>query len=126
MKKNNDNKIVEGFTILELLFAILIMVVALFALSKLKNSTLMATISAQRVTEATICAEQILEELEEIVYQSSLSSIPVGNSSGDCGDNRYIWTKNVNKIDDMNLKVVEVSVNWSKYNVTVRSILRSK
>ncbi len=113
LDKNNS-----GFTLTELLITMLIMVIALFALSALKNQSLKSTIAAQRVTEATACAEQRIEELINQGY----SSITSGN--GNCPDSRYTWTARVDDeetVDD--LKIIEVDVEWSGGIITLKTLL---
>jgi prepilin-type N-terminal cleavage/methylation domain-containing protein len=83
MNPLNKNR---GFTLVELLITLLIMAVALFALSALKNASLRSTISAQRVIEAVACAE---EQMEIIKAQGHANL--TFEASYDCPDNRLQW-----------------------------------
>ncbi len=108
----------NGFTLVELLITMLIMVIALFALSALKNATLRSTISAQRVTEATACAEQRIEKIINQGYSSAASG------SGNCPDGQYTWMATVDNegtVDD--LKKIEVDVEWSGGTVSLKTLL---
>ena len=76
----------QGFTLVELLITLLIMAVALFALSALKNASLRSTISAQRVIEAVACAEEQME----IIKAQGYANITF-EASYDCSDNHFQW-----------------------------------
>ncbi|RQD63089.1 MAG: prepilin-type N-terminal cleavage/methylation domain-containing protein [Desulfonatronovibrio sp. MSAO_Bac4] len=110
----------EGFTLVELLMTLFIMSIALFALSALKNQTLKSTIAAQRVTEATACAERKIEEAISLGF-SALSN---GTTSGDCPDASFFWEMEIedeNSID--NLKVITVGVEWTGGDVSLKTLL---
>jgi prepilin-type N-terminal cleavage/methylation domain-containing protein len=76
----------QGFTLVELLLTLIIMAVALFALSALKNATLRSTVSAQRVIEAVACAE---EQMEIIKAQGHAHIMP--ETGYDCPGSRFQW-----------------------------------
>ncbi len=103
-----------GFTLIELLITMLIMVIALFALSALKNQSLKSTIAAQRITEATACAEHVIEEYIQQGYNLAVSD------SGNCIGNAMTWDATVSSnIDNLVLKKITVQVE----NVTLKTLL---
>lgn len=110
----------RGLTLIELLMTMLIMVIALFALSALKNSTLRSTISAQRVTESTACAEERIETLIDQGY----SKIPNGTNIGTCPDDRFQWETTVSDVDSVDkMKRIQVLVEWSSGSVSLQTLL---
>ncbi len=119
----NFDKNNSGFTLTELLITMLIMVIALFALSALKNATLRSTISAQRVTEATACAEQRIEEIINLGY----SSITDGTTNGVCPDGQFEWETEINNEGSVgNLKKIQVLVDWSGGSVSMQTLLSDR
>ncbi len=120
MKFASSEKGSQGFTLMELLITMLIMVLVLFALSALKNATLMTTISAQKVTEASACAEQIMEELIGQGY----GSVSNGTVAGTCSADQFGWEATVTDVgNDINLKVINVDVIWSQGSVSLKTLL---
>lgn len=101
----NPLKKKQGFSLVELLITLLIMAVALFALSALKNASLRSTISAQRVIEAVACAE---EQMEIIKAQGYAHIIP--ETSYDCPGNRFQWRMDtprpVTQVEDLLEEIV--------------------
>lgn len=99
LKKN------QGFTLVELLITLLIMAVALFALSALKNASLRSTISAQRVIEAVACAEEQMEIIKAQGYAHIISE-----TSYDCPGNRFQWRMDtprpVTQVEDLLEEIV--------------------
>ncbi len=116
--KSNLNK--SGFTLIELLIAMLIMVIALFALSVLKNATLRSTISAQSVTEATACAEQQLEIFNAEGYATVNSE-----HFYDCPDNRFRWKmESPQQIGDLDLEKIVVTVEWTGGSLEIQTLMK--
>ncbi len=113
----------SGFTLTELLITMLIMVIALFALSALKNQSLKSTITAQRVTEATACAEQ---RIEEIINQG-YSSITDGTTNGVCPDGQFDWEAEISNEGSVdNLKKIQVQVEWSGGSISMQTLLSDR
>jgi prepilin-type N-terminal cleavage/methylation domain-containing protein len=118
LDKNNS-----GFTLIELLITMLIMVIALFALSALKNQTLRATVSAQNVTEATACAEAVMEELINHGYSGVLNA----PAFGDCPDDRFTWEVTIDSsVDSLDLRKISVDVEWFRGMVTIETLLSDR
>jgi prepilin-type N-terminal cleavage/methylation domain-containing protein len=61
----------KGFTILEVLITILIMSVALWALSALQTSAISTNYTSHRLTIATMLAQDKLEELKSLAWNDS-------------------------------------------------------
>lgn len=110
----------QGFTLMELLITMLIMVLVLFALSALKNATLRSTVSAQQVTEASACAEQIMEKLIGQGY----GSVSKGTAMGSCPDDQFSWETTVSAVGGgLNLKKITVEVSWFRGSVSLKTLL---
>ncbi len=120
MKHADSENRAHGFTLVELLITMLIMVIALFALSALKNATLRSTISAQRVTEATACAEQQLEIFNAEGYANVNSE-----HFYDCPDNRFRWKmESPRQIGDLDLEKIVVTVEWTGGSLEIQTLMK--
>lgn len=96
------------------------MVLVLFALSALKNATLRSTVSAQQVTEASACAEQIMEKLIGQGY----GSVSKGTAMGSCPDDQFSWETTVSAVGGgLNLKKITVEVSWFRGSVSLKTLL---
>ncbi len=74
MVKNRD-----GFTIIEVLISMVILVVALFSLSSLQTTSIGSNAAGQQTTIATMLAQDKLEELMSLDYDDSQLSDVVDN-----------------------------------------------
>ncbi len=104
-------KDMHGFTLMELLITMVIMAMALLALSALINSSLQSTIAAQRMTEAITCAEKQME----IIRADGYDTIAPGERYN-CFNDSYIWwmetPKSISPVEDL-LEEVAVRVEWA-------------
>ena len=74
MVKNRD-----GFTIIEVLISMIILVVALFALSSLQTTSVGSNAAGQQTTIATMLAQDKLEELMSLAYNDPQLNDAVDN-----------------------------------------------
>jgi general secretion pathway protein I len=109
---------INGFTLIEVLIAMVMVVVGMVLLSQAFSAGLRAVSVADRSSQAQLLAEQKISELEVLSF-SSLQS-----DSGDFGDEYpgYTWQTEVSGTDWDNMKKVILTVSWTHEN-TARSIV---
>ena len=84
MKRNQ-----RGFTILEVLIAIVILGVAMFALSKLQTASIGSNYNSRRTSIATILAQDKMEELMNLSYTDS----QLTDTENNWGNNEFDWSR---------------------------------
>lgn len=80
----------SGFTIIEVLISMVILVLALFALSSLQTVSIGSNASSQQRTIATILAQDKMEELKSLAYTDSQLSDTSANY--DQNQNYFDWS----------------------------------
>ena len=113
--KMQDN---HGFTLIEIIIAIFILVVALLGLAGVASTVINGNSFSKEITTATTLAQEKIEELRNTNYQSLAS----GN------DTQAIYTRTWTiTLTATYIKTIEVVVQWNHYgnshNVTLRSIV---
>lgn len=95
----------EGFTLLEVLIAIVVLLVALLGMAILTSSIISYNQFADNVTTATTLAQDDIEELKNTTYSN------IANSADTVG----IYTRTRTVYDNSpttNMKTIEVEVVW--------------
>jgi type IV pilus assembly protein PilV len=110
MVKNIDNK---GFTLVEVLIAMLLLVVALLGLASVATSVINGNGLSKEVTTATTLAQDKIEELKKVHYQSL----------SDGSDTSSIYTRTWTVTTGFNMKTVDVAVTWNRYGITHNATL---
>lgn len=115
----------EGFTLLEVMIAVLIIATSFVVLLHSRNQSVMTADYASRVTIATLLASQKMGELEQ--DRTGLA----GNDSGSFEDNPgYNWSTNISDTAYEQMKEVRVEVFWgegkSKRSVELVNFVRKK
>ncbi|MBP8985881.1 MAG: prepilin-type N-terminal cleavage/methylation domain-containing protein [Syntrophobacterales bacterium] len=103
-----------GFTILEVLVAIFIFVVALLGLVSVTTSVIHGNAYSKQVTTATNLAQDLMEDLKRKGYDHSDVSAGTHNDPGDPLSGIYTRTWSV--VDNnpvTNIKTLTVTVAWS-------------
>ena len=112
---NND-----GFTLIEIMIAILILVIALLGIAGVTVSVINGNAFSKEITSATTLGQDKMEELKNTDYGSI--------ASGSDTDSIYTrtWTVTANS-PVANTKTVEVEVSWSRggntHDVTLKTIV---
>jgi general secretion pathway protein I len=108
----------DGFTLIEVLIAMVMVVVGMVLLSQAFSAGLRAVSVADRSSQAQLLAEQKISELEVLSFSS------LQTDSGDFGDDYpdYTWQTEVSSTDLDNMKKVILTVSWTHEN-TARSIV---
>lgn len=84
----------KGFTIVEVIISLVILVLALFALSSLQTASIGSNASGQQMTIATMMAQDKLEELMALPWDDSQLSDTVDNfvdTNGDLIADYFDW-----------------------------------
>jgi len=104
----------KGFTLIEVLVALVILAISLLALAGLMNTTTKNNAFGGRLTEAATFAQDKLEELRAHHWDS----IPLNITSMDSPESRNgvqytrTWVARLNAIN-ANLKEIEITINWN-------------
>lgn len=106
--RQNDARVRAGFTLVEVLAAILILSIALPSIMSALTKAGDLSAMAKHRTEATVLAETKLNEL------LLTGDWQVGNLTGDFGDQNpgYTWQATVSTWEELNTQQVDVSVTW--------------
>ena len=108
--KDKGNKRADGFSLIELLFSLMILSFGILAIAKMQGSSLLGSQNANSITEGTTWAEEKIEYLMSCAYtHSDLSSGTHSEAQGN-----YTVTWNVtNNSPITNTKTVTVDVTWT-------------
>lgn len=113
--KIQDNR---GFTLIEIIIAIFILVVALTGLAGVVATVISGNSFSKEITTATTLAQEKIEELKNTNYQY----LSDGNDTESIFTRTWSITQTATYI-----KTIEVVVQWNHYgnshNVTLRSIV---
>lgn len=97
-----------GFTLIEILVALVILGVSLLALAGLMVTTTRNNASAGQVTEAATLAQDKLEELRAIPWDRVVSG-----QDQRAGSTGITYGRNWNVVTNGNIKTITITVSWS-------------
>jgi len=118
-----DPQPASGFTLLEVLIAMLVMAVVLVSVYRLHSQTLTMTTANRFYTQAPLLAQSKMSQLE------AASSDLVSGDSGDFGDKfpGYVWSVVTEDVSSEalgesaeDLKRIDVTVSLNEFEYTVR------
>ena len=106
----------DGFTLLEVVIAVAILALGLVTLLQTQNGNIALVAESERITRATLLAQQHIIEL-------AMGGLPsIGEEAGDFGDQEgngelsgYRWTHRIAQTDREKLRRVEVTVSWEPH-----------
>jgi type IV pilus assembly protein PilV len=113
IKVNNSPKS-NGFSLIEVLVALVILAVSLLALAGLMTTTTRNTASGGRLTEAATLAQDKLEELRAMSWES----IPLNQTSADSPISRpgiqydRSWITSLNALNP-DIKEIQITIRWT-------------
>lgn len=111
-KRNND----QGFTLIEVLFAVVVLAFGLLAVSSLQGSATRGNLMAFNRTEALTWAQTQMESLMALPYSDVSSGGPT-----DQGNYTISW--NVDGSAISNCKVITVTVGYSEKGIARRPVV---
>jgi type IV pilus assembly protein PilV len=117
-KEIKDRKKEQGFTMIEILVAITLLLVGLLAVGQMQVMTMVTNSTANQRTTAIILAQDQMELLRTRPY-ANIETPPLNDSSGMY--NRS-WTVESNT-PAANMKRVTVTVSWQGKQVQLESII---
>ena len=119
MHKANNN---SGFTLIEVLVAMLILTVGLLGMAALITGIINSNKLSNRISTATVLAQDKMEDIKSVVYSNAVSETRAFLPSP---DDKY--EREVTVVDDSpaaNMKTVTVTVYWeSSKSVSLQTIL---
>lgn len=119
MRKANNN---SGFTLMEVLVAMLILSVGLLGMAALLTGIINSNKLSNRISTATVLAQDKMEDIKSVVYSNAVSETRAFLPSP---DDKY--EREVTVVDDSpaaNMKTVTVTVYWeSSKSVVLQMIL---
>jgi len=110
--KNSLNS--KGFTLIEVLISLVILAVSLLALAGLMTTSTRNAASGGRLTEAATFAQDKLEELRAMSWES----IPLNQTSADSPISRpgiqydRSWITNLNALNP-DIKEIQITIRWT-------------
>lgn len=112
-KVNNSSKS-NGFTLIEVLISLVILAISLLALAGLMTTSTRNTASGGRLTEAATFAQDKLEELRAMSWES----IPLNQTSADSPISRpgiqydRSWIASLNALNP-DIKEIQITIRWT-------------
>jgi type II secretion system protein I len=113
----------NGFTLVEVLVAIIILSFSLLALAGLMVTTTKNNSFGTNMTEAATFAQDKLEELRAMRWDDISEGTSSDQKSGSTGIN---YTRNWNVAKDDVLKTIAISINWqdrANHSIKLTSVL---
>lgn len=108
----------HGFTLIEILVALVILSVSLLALAGLMITTTKNNSFGGRMTEAATFAQDRLEELRAIRWEDISEGVNTDQKSGSTGIN---YTRDWNVATSGSLKTITITIGWQdKGNHSIR------
>jgi prepilin-type N-terminal cleavage/methylation domain-containing protein len=95
----------EGFTLLEIIIALVILAIGLIAIAYMVNAAISSNREAKLLTQAVILAQDKLEELKGVAYDN------LAGGSDISGDYSRVWTVQTDTSKAM--KTVTLTVSWN-------------
>jgi type II secretion system protein I len=100
----------KGFTLIEVLVALVILSFSLLALAGLMVTTTKNNSFGSHMTEAATFAQDKLEELRAIKWENLIDGNSTDQQGGSTGIN---YTRNWNVTTNGSLKTITINVNWN-------------
>lgn len=116
--KNNLKNNSQGFTLVELMIALLVFAVGILAVAGLQVTSIRYNADAQRTSEASMFAQSKMEELMVMNYDAVVDSI--------AAETEGIYSVTWSVVDDTprtGAKEISVTVNWTSRGVNKTTTL---
>jgi type IV pilus assembly protein PilV len=102
----------EGFTLLEIMIALVVLSVSLVALAGLQISAIRGNAFSKRMTTAVSIANEKMEQLKNSSYANILSESSIQVNQSNMNFTRQVTATNNSPLP--NTKTVNVTVTWSQ------------
>jgi len=113
----------KGFTLIEVLVALVILSFSLLALAGLMVTTTRNNAFGSHITEAATFAQDKLEELRAVKWENLIEGNHTDQQGGSTGIN---YTRNWNVTTNGSLKTITINVNWNDrtaHSIRLTSVL---
>jgi type IV pilus assembly protein PilV len=102
----------EGFTLIEIMIALVVMSIGLTALAAVQISAIRGNAFSKRMTTAVSIADEKIEQLKSSPYANILSESSIQITQSDMNFTRQVTVKDNDLLP--NTKTIIVTVNWSE------------
>lgn len=109
-KKNNQQK---GFTLVEILIAILVFGIGMLGLAKLQGVTMLNSAESRMQTHAVNLAQDKIEELRNYVHEATYDAYVTDATGTDEVGANATFTRTWTITDNVGYKQISVSVEWT-------------
>ena len=113
----------RGFTLIEVLVAMIILSISLLALAGLMVTTTKNNAYGSHITEAATFAQDKLEELRSMRWGDILEGSHTDHKNGSTGID---YTRNWNVTTNNSLKTITITINWNdrtSHSISLVSVL---
>ncbi len=112
MTSKSSMSIEEGFTLIEIMVALVVMSIGLTALAAVQISAIRGNAFSKRMTTAVSIADEKLEQIKSMPYVDIVSESSTQITQSDMNFTRQVTV--TNNIPLANTKTINVTVNWSE------------
>jgi type IV pilus assembly protein PilV len=112
MTSKSPISIEEGFTLIEIMIALVVMSIGLTALAAVQISAIRGNAFSKRMTTAVSIADEKLEQIKSSPYANILSESPIQITQSSMEFTRQVTVTDNSPLT--NTKTINVTVNWSE------------
>jgi type IV pilus assembly protein PilV len=112
MTSKSPISIEEGFTLIEIMIALVIMSIGLTALASVQISAIRGNAFSKRMTTAVSIADEKLEQIKSNPYANILSELSIQITQSNMKFTRQVTVTDNSPLT--NTKTINVTVNWSE------------
>jgi type IV pilus assembly protein PilV len=112
MTSKSSMSIEEGFTLIEIMIALVIMSIGLTALAAVQISAIRGNAFSKRMTTAVSIADEKIEQIKSIPYANIISESSIQITQSNMNFTRQVTVTNNSPLP--NSRKVEVVVTWSE------------
>jgi type IV pilus assembly protein PilV len=112
MTSKSSMSIEEGFTLIEIMIALVVMSIGLTALAAVQISAIRGNAFSKRMTTAVSIADEKIEQIKSIPYANILSESSIQITQSNMNFTRQVTVTNNSPLP--NSRKVEVVVTWSE------------
>jgi len=103
----------KGFSLIEVLIALVILAISLLALAGLMATTVKNNSFGSHITEASTFAQDKLEEFRAMRWDDVQVTPPGLDTDNRSGSTGIAYTRNWTVIQDGNIKTITITINWN-------------
>jgi len=113
----------KGFSLIEVLIALVILAISLLALAGLMATTVKNNSFGGHITEASTLAQDKLEEFRAMRWDDIQVTPPGPDTDNRSGSTGIAYTRNWTVVQAGNIKTITITINWNdRTNHSIRLI----